>query len=316
MDKNKCCKKTSIGGQALIEGVMMKGVSETAMAVRLPDGSIDVEKWATKSPKDRPFWFRVPFLRGIFNFVETLVSGYKTLMKSAEKAGFEEEDEPSKFDKWLTEKLGDKIMAVVSVISLVLSVVLALGLFMFLPAALVKLLEYFGIPFGGFKTLLEGIVKMAVFILYIWLTSKLKDIKRVYGYHGAEHKSIACYEHGEELTVENVRKHSRFHPRCGTSFMFLVLLISVLVFSIFQVPWDNLLLRVGIKLLLLPLIVGIGYEMIKLAGRSENFFTRIFSAPGLWIQRITTNEPDDSQIEVAIESLKAVLPHDDEDDNW
>ncbi len=316
MDKNKCCKKTSIGGQALIEGVMMKGVSETAMAVRLPDGSIDVEKWATKSPKDRPFWFRVPFLRGVFNFVETLVSGYKTLMKSAEKAGFEEEDEPSKFDKWLTEKLGDKIMAVVSVISLVLSVVLALGLFMFLPAALVKLLEYFGIPLGGFKTLIEGVVKMAVFILYIWLTSKLKDIKRVYGYHGAEHKSIACYEHGEELTVENVKKHSRFHPRCGTSFMFLVLLISVLVFSIFQVPWDNLLLRVGIKLLLLPLIVGIGYEMIKLAGRHNNFLTRLFSAPGLWIQRITTNEPDDGQIEVAIQSLKAVLPHDDEDDNW
>ena len=316
MDKNKCCKKTSIGGQALIEGVMMKGVSEIAMAVRLPDGSIDVEKWAIKSPKDRPFWFRVPFLRGIFNFVETLVSGYKTLMKSAEKAGFEEEEEPSKFDKWLSEKLGDKLMSVVSVISLVLSVVLALGLFMYLPAAFVKLLEYLGLPLDGFKTLIEGVVKMAVFILYIWLTSKLKDIKRVYGYHGAEHKSIACYEHGEELTVENVKKHSRFHPRCGTSFMFLVLLISVLVFSIFQVPWDNLLLRVGIKLLLLPLIVGIGYEMIKLAGRHNNFLTRIFSAPGLWIQRITTNEPDDGQIEVAIQSLKAVLPHDDEDDNW
>lgn len=307
---------TSIGGQALIEGVMMKGVSETAMAVRLPDGTIDVEKWQTKSPKDRPFWFRVPFLRGIFNFVETMITGYKTLMKSAEKAGFEEEEEPSKFDKWLNEKLGDKVMAVVSVIALVLSVALALGLFMFLPAAIVKLVEFLGLPLGNFKTLIEGVIKMAVFLGYIVLTARMKEIKRVYGYHGAEHKSIACYEHGEELTVENVRKHSRFHPRCGTSFMFLVLFVSILVFSVFQVPWDNLLLRVLIKVALLPLIVGIGYELIKLAGRHQNWLTKIISAPGLWIQRITTNEPDDSQIEVAIASLTAVLPHEGEDDNW
>jgi uncharacterized protein YqhQ len=176
--------------------------------------------------------------------------------------------------------------------------------------------EYLGLPLGGFKTLLEGIVKMAIFVLYIYLTSKMSEIKRVYQYHGAEHKSIACYENGEELTVENVKKHSRFHPRCGTSFMFLVLIISILVFSVFQVPWNNVFLRVGVKLLLLPLIVGIGYEMIKLAGRHDNWFTRLFSAPGLWIQRITTNEPDDSQMEVAIASLKAVLPHDGEDDNW
>lgn len=312
----KSCKMTSIGGQALIEGVMMKGVSETAMAVRLPDGTIDVEKWQTKSPKDRPFWFRVPFLRGIFNFVETMITGYKTLMKSAEKAGFEEEEELSKFDKWLNEKLGDKVMAVVSVIALVLSVALALGLFMFLPAAIVKLVEFLGVPLGNFKTLIEGVIKMAVFLGYIVLTARMKEIKRVYGYHGAEHKSIACYEHGEELTVENVRKHSRFHPRCGTSFMFLVLFVSILVFSVFQVPWDNLLLRVLIKVALLPLIVGIGYELIKLAGRHQNWLTKIISAPGLWIQRITTNEPDDSQIEVAIASLTAVLPHEGEDDNW
>ena len=307
---------TSIGGQALIEGIMMKGVSETAMAVRLPDGTIEVEKWQTKSPKDRPFWFRVPFLRGIFNFVDTMITGYKTLMKSAEKSGFEDEEEPSKFDKWLNDKLGDKVMTVVSVISLVLSMVLALALFMFLPAFVVWGVEKLGLPLGGFKTLVEGVIKMAVFLLYIALTAKMKEIKRVYGYHGAEHKSIACYEHGEELTVENVRKHSRFHPRCGTSFMFLVLFVSILVFSVFQVPWDNLLLRVLIKVALLPLIVGIGYELIKLAGRHQNWFTKIFSAPGLWIQRITTDEPEDDQIEVAIESLKAVLPHEGEDDNW
>ena len=312
----KCCKMTSIGGQALIEGVMMKGVSETAMAVRMPDGTIDLEKWETKSPKDRPFWFRVPFLRGIFNFIETMITGYKTLMKSAEKAGFEEEEEPSKFDKWLNEKLGDKVMAVVSVVALVLSVVLALGLFMFLPAAIVKLVEFLGLPLGNFKTLVEGVIKMSVFLAYIVLTAKMKDIKRVYGYHGAEHKSIACYEHGEELTVENVRKHSRFHPRCGTSFMFLVLFVSILVFSVFQVPWDNLLLRVLIKVALLPLIVGIGYELIKLAGRHQNWLTKIISAPGLWIQRVTTNEPDDGQIEVAIASLTAVLPREGEEDNW
>ena len=307
---------TSIGGQALIEGVMMKGVSETAMAVRMPDGTIDLEKWETKSPKDRPFWFRVPFLRGIFNFIETMITGYKTIMKSAEKAGFEEEEEPSKFDKWLNEKLGDKVMAVVSVVALVLSVVLALGLFMFLPAAIVKLVEFLGLPLGNFKTLVEGVIKMSVFLAYIVLTAKMKDIKRVYGYHGAEHKSIACYEHGEELTVENVRKHSRFHPRCGTSFMFLVLFVSILVFSVFQVPWDNLLLRVLIKVALLPLIVGIGYELIKLAGRHQNWLTKIISAPGLWIQRVTTNEPDDGQIEVAIASLTAVLPREGEEDNW
>lgn len=312
----KCCKMTSIGGQALIEGVMMKGVSETAMAVRMPDGTIDLEKWETKSPKDRPFWFRVPFLRGIFNFIDTMITGYKTLMKSAEKAGFEEEEEPSKFDKWLNEKLGDKVMAVVSVVALVLSVVLALGLFMFLPAAIVKLVEFLGLPLGNFKTLVEGVIKMSVFLAYIVLTAKMKDIKRVYGYHGAEHKSIACYEHGEELTVENVRKHSRFHPRCGTSFMFLVLFVSILVFSVFQVPWDNLLLRVLIKVALLPLIVGIGYELIKLAGRHQNWLTKIISAPGLWIQRVTTNEPDDGQIEVAIASLTAVLPREGEEDNW
>ena len=312
----KCCKMTSIGGQALIEGVMMKGVSETAMAVRMPDGTIDLEKWETKSPKDLPFWFRVPFLRGIFNFIETMITGYKTLMKSAEKAGFEEEEEPSKFDKWLNEKLGDKVMAVVSVVALVLSVVLALGLFMFLPAAIVKLVEFFGLPLGNFKTLVEGVIKMSVFLAYIVLTAKMKDIKRVYGYHGAEHKSIACYEHGEELTVENVRKHSRFHPRCGTSFMFLVLFVSILVFSVFQVPWDNLLLRVLIKVALLPLIVGIGYELIKLAGRHQHWLTQIISAPGLWIQRVTTNEPDDGQIEVAIASLTAVLPREGEEDNW
>lgn len=307
---------TSIGGQALIEGVMMKGVSETAMAVRMPDGTIDLEKWETKSPKDHPFWFRVPFLRGIFNFIETMITGYKTLMKSAEKAGFEEEEEPSKFDKWLNEKLGDKVMAVVSVVALVLSVALALGLFMFLPAAIVKLVEFLGLPLGNFKTLVEGVIKMSVFLAYIVLTAKMKDIKRVYGYHGAEHKSIACYEHGEELTVENVRKHSRFHPRCGTSFMFLVLFVSILVFSVFQVPWDNLLLRVLIKVALLPLIVGIGYELIKLAGRHQNWLTKIISAPGLWIQRVTTNEPDDGQIEVAIASLTAVLPREGEEDNW
>ena len=212
--------------------------------------------------------------------------------------------------------MGDKVMGIVSVISLVLSVALALGLFMFLPAALVWGVEYIGIPLGNFKTLLEGIVKMAIFILYIYLTSKIKDIKRVYQYHGAEHKSIACYEHGEELTVENVKKHSRFHPRCGTSFIFLVLFISILVFSVFQVPWDNVFLRVGIKLLLMPLIIGIGYEMIKLAGRYDNWFTRIMTAPGLWMQRITTKEPDDDMIEVGITAVEAVLPSEKGADQW
>lgn len=317
-DKQKTFK-TQIGGQALIEGVMMRGPEVQAMAVRLPSGEIDLEQWKLKPAK----WYRkTPFIRGPFNFVMSMVDGYKCLSKSADKSmqGLPEE-EPSKFEKWLTDKLGDKLMSIVMVIASVLGVALALGLFMWLPAMITKgisaLFARFDIILSDFvKTCIEGLVKILIFICYIALTALLKDIRRTYEYHGAEHKTIACYEAGDELTVENVKKHCRFHPRCGTSFMFLVLFISIIVFSVFQVPWGNLALRVLIKLCVLPIIVSIAYEVIKLAGRYDNIITKIISAPGLGIQRLTTREPDDSQIECAIAAFMPCIPKEKGADKW
>lgn len=317
MSKDNCnsgCKKSSIGGQALLEGVMMRGPEKEAMAVRLPDGTIDLEVWDLPKAK----WYKkVPFVRGPVNFIGSMLDGYKCLTKSADKAmqGIEEE-EPSKFEKWLTEKLGDKLMTIVMVIASVLGVALALTLFMFVPSLVTKGIGLL-LPLGDFaKTCIEGLIKIGVFIAYIALTSLMKDIKRTYEYHGAEHKTIACYEAGDELTVENVKKHLRFHPRCGTSFIFIVLFISIIVFSVFRVPWEVLWLRVLIKVAVLPVIVAIAYEIIKLAGRHDNIITRIVSAPGLWIQRLTTREPDDGQIECAIAAFKPCVPEDLEKDQW
>ncbi len=315
--KNEPEFKSKIGGQALIEGVMMRGVDTEAMAVRLPNGEIEVEQWELKPAK----WYRkVPFIRGCVNMVVSFVDGYKCLSKSADKSmeGLEEE-EPSKFEKWLTDKFGDKLMNAVMVVATVLGVLLALLLFMYLPALITKGLSLLIPGLDGLafvKNLIEGVIKIAIFVAYLWATSLLSDMKRTYQYHGAEHKTIFCYEHGLDLTVENVRMQKRFHPRCGTSFTFLVLFISIFVFSIFQVSWDSLLLRVGIKILLLPIIVAIAYELIRLAGRYDNIFTEIISAPGLWIQRLTTKEPDDSQIEVAIAAFKPCIPEDRERDRW
>ncbi len=316
MSKQQCGtkKKTTIGGQALIEGVMMRGVSLTAMASRLPTGEIDVETWPTESEKKGKWFRKTPFIRGVFNLVDSLRLGYKCLMKSAEKVGFEDE-EPSKFEKKLQEKLGDKFMGVVTGFAGVLAVILSVGLFMLLPVYLVKFIEYLAGDLGGWKTIIEGVVKIVIFVGYLAAIGKMKDIQRVFQYHGGEHKSIACYEAGAELTVENARGFTRFHPRCGTSFLLIVLIISIIVFSI--VPWGNGLLRVVYKLALMPVVVGIAYEIIKLAGRHcDNIIMRMISAPGLLLQRLTTREPDDSQLEVALASLKAVLPHEGEDDNW
>lgn len=316
MSEKNCnqCKKSSIGGQALLEGVMMRGPEKEAMAVRLPDGTIDLEVWDLPKAK----WYKkVPFVRGPVNFIGSMLDGYKCLTKSADKAmqGIEEE-EPSKFEKWLTEKLGDKLMTIVMVIASVLGVGLALTLFMFLPSLITKGIGLL-LPLNDFaKTCIEGLIKIGVFIAYIAMTGLMKDIRRTYEYHGAEHKTIACYEAGDELTVENVKKHRRFHPRCGTSFIFIVLFISIIVFSVFQVPWDVLWLRVLIKVAVLPVIVAIAYEIIKLAGRHDNILTRIVSAPGLWIQRLTTREPDDGQIECAIAAFKPCVPDDLEKDKW
>lgn len=309
-EKNKL-HKTTIGGQAVIEGVMMKGPLTSAMAVRTPENDIHIETWETSKTKVQ-LHKKIPFIRGIFNFFDMLVGGYKCLMKSAEIAGFEEE-QPSKFEQWLANKLGDKFPKVIAYLSLVLSMLLAMGLFMLLPSFLVSLLK--GVITNSILlSLIEGIVKIGIFILYLYLVSKVPDVKRVFEYHGAEHKTISCYESEEELTVENVRRHTRFHPRCGTSFLLIVLVISVVLFSL--ISWDNVFIRVGLKLLLMPLVVGISYEIIKLTGRYDNMLTRLIAKPGMALQNFTTKEPDDTQLEVAIAAIKPTIPQDKTLDKW
>lgn len=304
-------KKTSIGGQALIEGIMMRGPFLTSMATRMPDGSIEVETWDTHKSGKTPWTRRAPFIRGIFNMVDSMVVGYSCLMKSAEKAGVEEE--PTKFDRWLEEKLGDNMMKVLGGFAVVLGVALAAVLFIFIPTGLSSLLKPL-IGAGIGLSLIEGLIKVIILVGYMWLCSRMKEIHRVFEYHGAEHKSIACYEAGLPLTVENIRPRRRFHPRCGTSFLFLVVFISIIVGSF--ISWDNPAIRMLLKLALIPVVVGISYELIKLAGRSDGILTRIISAPGMWLQRITTCEPDDSQIECAIAALEAVIPEDENADRW
>ena len=314
--KNKdTTKKTSIGGQALIEGIMMKGVSKGAMAVRLPDGSIDVEDWDIKPKK----WYnKCPVIRGSINFVQQLREGYSCLMKSADKSGMmddDSEEEQSKFEKWLDDKFGDKLTGAIMAIAMVIGIALAVFLFLLLPSFL-----------GGFvpkdwgvlaRNVLEGIVRIAIFLMFMWSVSHMKDIRRTFEYHGAEHKTIFCYEAGEELTVENVRKQGRFHPRCGTSFMFVLIIIativSSIVFSIIDIT--NPFLRMLAHLILLPLVVGISYEFNRYAGRSESVISRALRWPGLMIQHLTVFEPDDSMIEVAITAMKEVIP-DDGSDEW
>lgn len=327
---SKEMKKTSIGGQALIEGVMMRGPKKTAMAVRHTSGEIRTEEW--DNPTKKSAFFRIPLLRGIFNFVDSMITGYKSLMKSAEMSGMEEIEAESD-DKEAIEKaekdnkLLQKLMPIVMVISAVLGVGLALFLFMYLPTLVYDLVAPLcGLPtdkavldahfgYNFLKALITGVLKILIFLVYMILVSQMKDIKRVFRYHGAEHKTIFCYEHGKELTVENVRGESRFHPRCGTSFMILMMFVGVAV-SMFIPSTLPTWLYASIKLLTLPLVMGIGYELLKLAGRHDNWFTRFISAPGKWMQRITTAEPDDSMIECAITAFVAVIPEDEKSDNW
>ncbi len=307
--EQKNCRLGTVGGQAVLEGVMMKGKDEYAVAVRREDGTISLRKEKFTSIRSKHKLLRLPIIRGIVGFVESMILSYKTLSISAEQYGLEEAEPETKFEKWITKHLGEHLMSIIMIISSVLGVGLALCLFIFLPSLITKGIESLaGISLGVFKNIIEGVIKIGVFIAYILLVSLMKDIRRTFEYHGAEHKSIFCYESGEELTVENVKKQSRFHPRCGTSFIFVILIISILINSLPFVPWDNMLLRTLTKLALLPLIVGIGFEFIMFAGKHDNVFTKIASAPGLLMQRITTREPDDSQIEVAILSLKASLP--------
>ena len=328
-------KKTSIGGQALIEGIMMKGPYKTTMAVRKKDGTIDISDVEEKHLKDKYSIFGLPLIRGMVNLVESMIIGYKTMMQSAEISGFADiEDESESIETGIAdvetdnkEKSanadGEKKETVLSgglmVVSVVLGIALAVVLFMWLPSLIFKGIQYiFDTDLKYYKGLIEGIVKIAIFVGYIALTAMEKDIKRVFQYHGAEHKTIFCYESGEELTVENVRKHTRFHPRCGTSFMFLMLAVGILISSVLVVILPEFIISrnyiwVPIKILLLPLTCGIGYELIKICGRHDNIFTRIIAAPGLWVQRLTTKEPDDSMIEIAIAAVKEVIPSDGSD---
>ncbi|HBN11654.1 MAG TPA: DUF1385 domain-containing protein [Ruminococcus sp.] len=306
--------KSRIGGQALIEGVMMKGIYTSAMACRLPDGTIDVETWEEKNGKNAPWYRKTPFIRGIFNFVSSLTDGYRCLMKSADKQMTEDSDEElSKLDKWINEHFGEKIMSIVSVISVIFSLVICIFLFKFLPMWISGFLKKF-ISSTIILTIIEGIIKIGIFVGYLAVTALMKDIKRTYEYHGAEHKTIACYEAGEELTVENVKKYTRFHPRCGTSFIFISLFISIFVFCF--ITWSNMWARMALQIVLLPVIIGISYELIRIAGRYDNIFTKIISAPGLRLQRLTTREPDGSEIEVAIAAIKPCIPENREEDQW
>ena len=316
--------KTSIGGQALIEGIMMRGPKGNAISVRMPDGTIDTELEKYTPLREKYKILGVPIIRGVAGFVESMVTGYKYLMKSADKSMTEEEKEEdmSKLDKWLNDHMGEKMMAVVGGVSLVLGVAFAFLIFMYLPTLGVDLFDDYllkNADISKFHPLLEGILRIIIFILYMLIVSQTKSIKRVFMYHGAEHKTIFCYENGLELTVENVRKMSRFHPRCGTSFMFVMLIISIFFSSALVLIFPNLasinrILWIIIKLAVLPIVMGLGYEFIKFAGKHDNILVKILSYPGILMQHITTNEPTDDIIEVGIESLKAVITDNPEDD--
>ena len=294
-------KYGSVGGQALMEGIMMNGPEGKAMALRMPDGSISVEKKTFNSIKDKNKFFALPMIRGIVNFVEALIFGYRCLMESAEK----------------TDHFGEKMMNVIGAISMVLGFALAFALFVWMPSFLFDLInKWTGEHISMLRTIFEGLLRIIIFVVYMVAVSKMKEIKRVYMYHGAEHKSIFCYESGEEMTVENVRKQSRFHPRCGTSFIFVMIILSILVSSLVALAFPALThirpVWICVKVLIMPIVMGLGYEFIRYAGRHDNLFVKILSAPGLWMQRITTAEPDDSMIEVGIAAINAVVPHPEE----
>ena len=360
MKNKECCKKkASIGGQALIEGIMMRGPKRTAMAVRNPEGEIVLEEWKTDLAS-APAFFKLPVARGVYNFVSSMIVGYKCLMRSAEIAGIEEAEEEAKREKQkkkqaklakkkgldipptpeaeekspVTEEAQEKkekkessaLMTGVMVVATILGVALSIFLFIMLPTALFDLLSRF-LPFltpdhpalaSLVKSIFEGLLKILILVCYMALVTLMKDIRRTFQYHGAEHKTIFCYEKGLDLTVENVRLQRRFHPRCGTSFLILMLLVSIFI-SFFIDPLFILLtggvphtmIRVAVKLLLLPITMGIGYEMIRFAGKHDNIVTRIISAPGMWLQHVTVLEPTDDMIECALTAFCRVIPEND-----
>lgn len=334
IEPEKAVRKTKIGGQALVEGVMMKGAYKGAMACRLPDGTIDIEIWDEKNGKNAPWYKKTPLIRGIASFIISLIDGYKYTMKSAEKQiDLSEEEELTEKQKKKLEKKEAKraesgkpekekkkeddeknpFFTILMVISCIFGIGIAVVLFVWLPKFLVGFIPAVNDRLV-LRSLFEGVVKVAIFILYMWLVGFMKDTRRTYEYHGAEHKTIACYEARLPLTVENIKKQTRLHPRCGTSFIFIVLIISILVMCLvpFKIVWQ----RVLCSICLLPVVVSVSYEFIRFAGRSDSAFAKILSWPGLQLQRITTREPDASQIECAIAALKPCIPENEEDDIW
>lgn len=306
-------KKSTIGGQAVLEGVMMKAPNSIAIAVRRSDGTIEVSKRSTTSIKDKYPILKFPILRGIIIFGESMVVGVKSLMASAEIYGDEgsEEHRPSKFDTFIAKKTGKSLDDVAIFFAIFLAIVFAVGLFIVLPALAASLIRS-NINNYVIVNVLEGVVRLVIFLIYITLISKMKDIKRVFEYHGAEHKTIHCYEHEEELTVENAKKFSTLHPRCGTAFLLIVMVISIFIFSF--MGWQNIFLRMLSRILLLPFIAGISYEVTRFAGKSDSKIMKIIMYPGMMLQKLTTREPDELQLEVAIRAFLAATGIDEEDE--
>ena len=323
-NEHKSCAtpfKTMIGGQALIEGIMMMGPEKRAIVVRKPDGELEEKVDDRVLIKDKHPILGLPFIRGIFNFGSSMANGVKALMYSASFVPEDEEtpEEPSKLEVWLDKHLGsEKAASALVTLAVVLGMLFSVVLFILLPTALVGLLGKV-VPLAMWvRNLLEGVVRIVIFAGYLMLCSHTKEIHRVFQYHGAEHKTIFCYEHGLPLTVENVRKQPRHHPRCGTSFLFVVIVVSILLSSVVFTYVDvvNTFVRMGLHLLLLPVIVSLTYEFNRLVGRYDNWFTRVMTAPGLWLQNWTTFEPDDSMIEVGIRAFTLVLPSEEGKDQW
>lgn len=304
-------KYTSIGGQALIEGILMKSPEKTALAVRMPNGEIDLSYINGKSLREKYKILNLPVVRGVIAFAESMINGYKAMMLSAEKSGFTDLEEEKPKD----EKKQNALVNTVMVIGSVLGVLLAVVLFMYLPRLFVSGIEYVfsaKITSKLLRSAIEQFLKLTIFVLYVFAVSFMRDIKRVFMYHGAEHKTIFAYEKGLELTVENVRTQKRFHPRCGTSFMILMILVSIVISTAVQIIFPTVYnvrwLWVIAKILIIPFTCGIGFEILKICGKYDNVLTRIISAPGMWLQRITTKEPEDGMIEIAIAALNACEP--------
>ena len=317
---NDCPKgyKTMCGGQALIEGIMMRGPKKQAVVVRKGDGSLEIQEKELKFIKDRYPILGWPLVRGVVNFTDSMYNGVTALMFSAEFSPEMEEEEPSKFERWLEKKLGsEKMTNLLITLAVILGMGMSIGLFFFLPTLLGTVVTWFTDSMMV-RNLAESILKIGIFLIYLAFCSRMGEMRRVFSYHGAEHKTIFCYEAGLPLTVENVRKQPRHHPRCGTSFLFVVIFVSILVSTIVFGIWPvhNALLRFLVHLLMLPAIVGVSYEFNRFVGRHDGPITRILVAPGLWLQNFTTFEPDDSMIEVGIKALELVLPEQRGEDSW